>query len=80
MISNNMIQAGKDTLAPLLKTFFNQITKSEIFPDKWGDGFLVPIFKSGDVNDTSNYRGISITSCLGKLFTYLINNRLQFFF
>ena len=32
------------------------------------------MFKSGDANDTSNYRGISIVSCLGKLFTYLFNN------
>ena len=29
-----------------------------------------------DPNDPNNYRGITITSCLGKLFTTLINSRL----
>jgi hypothetical protein len=34
------------------------------------------IYKSGDPNDCNNYRGISVTSCLGKLFTSLLQKRL----
>ena len=30
----------------------------------------------GDPNDCNNYRGISVTSCLGKLFTSLLQKRL----
>jgi hypothetical protein len=37
---------------------------------------IIPIFKKGDVNDTGNYRGISLLSHVGKLFTSLINLRL----
>ena len=36
---------------------------------------MVPIYKSESPDNPSNYRGISISSCLGKLFTSVINNR-----
>ena len=34
------------------------------------------IFKSGTKNDPSNYRGICISSCRGKLFCSILNQRL----
>jgi hypothetical protein len=34
------------------------------------------VFKKGDVNDANNYRGISLVSCFGKLFTSILNNRI----
>jgi hypothetical protein len=34
------------------------------------------IHKTGNHLDCNNYRGISITSCLGKLFTSLLQSRL----
>ncbi|CAM9763883.1 unnamed protein product, partial [Heterosigma akashiwo] len=34
---------------------------------------ISPLFKSDDPNDTNNYRGISLLSCLGKLFCSIIN-------
>ena len=40
---------------------------------------IVPIYKKGNICDPSNYRGISISICLGKLFTLLLNKRLQIF-
>ena len=33
-------------------------------------------FKHGESSDSGNYRGITITSCVGKLFTLIINERL----
>ena len=36
----------------------------------------MPLFKSGEENDPNNYRGITINSCLSKLFTYMLNERL----
>ena len=38
---------------------------------------ITPIYKSGNKNDPSNYRGICISSCLGKLFTSVLNARLK---
>ena len=44
----------------------------------WGVGFIVPIHKSDGCDDQSNYRGITITSCVGRLFTSVINQRIKF--
>ena len=60
---------------------FNEILTSESFPKNWSTGYIhvVPIYRKGNICDPSNYRGITISSCLGKLFTLLLNNRLQIF-
>ena len=39
----------------------------------------MPIFKGEDSFDPSNYRGIAVTSCLGKMFTLILNERLVTF-
>ena len=56
---------------------FNTILKLEYFPASWAVGSITPIFKKGDKDDPNNYRGISIISCLAKLFTKIMNNRLN---
>ena len=48
-----------------------------VFPTNWCEGIITPIFKSGNKQDPSNYRGICINSCLGKLFSAVLNNRLK---
>ena len=58
------------------KKLFNVVLKTNFYPSVWGIGHIVPIFKSGTVSDPSNYRGITISSCLGKLFSIILNNRL----
>ena len=55
---------------------FNNIFESGIFPEEWSDGYIIPLHKKGSMSDVENYRGITLLSCLGKLFTRLINNRL----
>ena len=38
---------------------------------------LVPIHKKGSLSSPNNYRGITLLSVLGKLFTRTVNNRLD---
>ena len=51
--------------------------KSGMFPEAWTEGLLVPLHKKGDINMPDNYSGITLLSTLGKLFTRVINNRLE---
>ena len=60
-----------------IQNLFNKIFEIGYFPEKWSEGFIIPIFKKGDTNEVSNYRGITLLSTLGKLFTRILNNRLN---
>ena len=50
-----------------------------VFPDKWSEGIIIPIHKKGATDDVNNYRGITLLSCLSKLFTTILNNRITKF-
>lgn len=56
---------------------FNCILKSGIYPDVWRDNIIKPLYKGGGTQDPSNYRGITISSCFGKLFSRVLYNRLD---
>ena len=42
--------------------------------------WITSIHKKGDVLDPNNYRAISVSSCLSKLFTAIINDKLSTFY
>ena len=48
------------------------LLKSDLFPCNCCEGIITPIYKSETKNDPSNYRGICLSSCLGKLFTSIL--------
>ena len=76
MIKNEMIKHGQDSLIrPLLK-LFNLVLNSGYYPHEWSKGRIVSLHKKGDPTLASNYRGITISSVVGKLFNYILNNRL----
>ena len=63
---------------PVFVRIFNTVFHSGIVPDSWSEGYICPIYKNkGNPNDVDNYRGITILSCYGKLFTCILNNRLH---
>ena len=79
-VINEFIKYSPDSYKSLLTDLFNTILKTGIIPSDWCISFISPIFKNkGSRKDPDNYRGISIISCLGKLFTALINERLTKF-
>ena len=55
---------------------FNLVLSVGYFPDIWNHGLITPIFKNGDEFDPNNYRGICVSSNLGKLLCSIINSRL----
>ena len=60
----------------LILMIFNNILLLEYFPECWAQGDVIPIFKNGDKNNANHYRGITLLSCTGKLFTRIMNTRL----
>ena len=72
-----MFKSCINIISPALTKLFNIVLNNESFPELWNIAFQVPIFKGGDMFDSNNYRGISLTSCLGKMFNKALNNRLQ---
>ena len=79
--SDNIINEFLMNNTLLFKTallcIFNVILSTGYFPSSWTLGLIVPIHKNGDVSKTENYRGISLISCISKLFTNMINIRLN---
>ncbi len=75
-ILNEMIKATRDEILPSLIKLFNLIYSTGIFSEKWAESMIKPLFKGGNPFDPSDYKGISLTSCLGKLFCSILNTRL----
>ena len=66
-----------DILLEPLKVLFNRILDNGVFPTNWSSGIIVPILKKQPSSNVNNYRGITLISCLGKLFTSIVNERMK---
>ena len=75
-ISNEMIKCLIDIQPGLILKLFNAVFDMNVKIVHWAVAMITPIFKSGSKMNPTNYRGISIQSCLGKLFTAILNQRL----
>ena len=76
-ISNEMLKTGKLILAEPILLLFNAILKHSIYPNAWSCDILTPLHKKGEKSDPNNFRGISVSSCLGKLFNKLLQRRME---
>ena len=57
---------------------FNIIFDHGVISDIWLVGYIKPLYKNkGNKFDPKNYRPLTILSCLGKLFTAILNERLN---
>ena len=79
-ILNEFIKHSIDIMIPLYIKLFNRVLDKGEIPDDWLTGIIIPIYKNkGSREDANNYRGITLLSCLGKLFTSILNHRLTNF-
>ena len=78
-VSNEMLKAAKLVIAKPLLNLFNPILSSAIYPSAWKNDILSPLHKSGEKTDPNNFRGLAVSSCLGKLFNKILQRRLDKF-
>lgn len=79
-ILNEHLKASKDAMINIYEKLFNIILNTGFFPSSWAIGVIKPVYKNkGAKDDPKNYRPITLLSCFSKLFTSIINNRLNNF-
>ena len=79
-IINEFIKYSSHEMRSALVRLFNLILNSGIVPTEWCISLIQPLYKNkGSKLDANNYRVISLISCIGKVFTQLINRRLENF-
>jgi exonuclease III len=75
-VRNEMLKAGGEPMVDALLLLFNWINSNEQVPGDWAKSLVVFLHKDGDRRDPGNFRGISLISCLGKLYLTLWNARI----
>ena len=53
MFLNEFFKYGSASLINYLHALFNKLFNIGYFPEQWSEGFIVPIFKKGDINEVS---------------------------
>ena len=59
-------------LSKSLISFFS----SECYPKSWSEGVITPIHKKGNLDDVTNYRGITLINIMSKIYSHILHNRL----
>ena len=75
-ISNEMISCLLEVQPELILKLSNSILIRNPHINTWEISMITPIFKSGSKTNPEDYRGISVQSCLSKLFASILNRRL----
>ena len=60
----------------LLLDFCNQVYNNDPIK-RWTDGCILPFPKKGDLTQTKNYRGITLTAISAKIYNLLLLNRIR---
>ena len=78
---------GEDGIAPevlkrcdldeIVLDFCNKALVDKIVPEQWRISNIIPVPKKGDLTDTNNYRGISLTSLVAKMLNRVILYRIK---
>ena len=79
-IINEYIKSTSNQFINIYEKLFNIIFDKGLVPHIWLIGTIKSIHKNkGDIDEPKNHRPITIVSCLGKLFTSILNIRLNTF-
>ena len=79
-VRNEFVECSPERFVSLATRLFNLVLATGFVPAEWCIGAILPLYKGkGARSNPDNYRGITLLSCIGKLFTAAINQRLKFY-
>lgn len=58
-------------------TLFNKCLQGDDIPTDWKISYINPIYKKGNRSECGNYRAISITSSVGRLYGRILKSRIE---
>ena len=76
-VSSRTIKEMANLFSKISTPLFNKSLKQCVFPDKLKLAFIVPVFKSGDDTQMTNYRPISLLPCISKVFEKCVKMKIQ---
>ncbi|KAG1461825.1 hypothetical protein G6F46_004607 [Rhizopus delemar] len=76
-IRTEMLLPIVDEVVPVITLFFQLCWKLSVIPSDWRTAQVVPIYKKGNALDPGNYRPISLTSIMRKLFELCLQAKLE---
>ena len=71
-----MLDPGRP-LRDALLDLFRRAWAAGTLPSTWADSILVPLSKPGDIHDPGNSRPIALINTVAKLYSVILNARLQ---
>ena len=75
-IETKFIKYANPVLPYFVSDIFNRCLTEGVYPDSLKVAEVIPIFKKGDRNKTTNYRPISLLSQFNKVFEKLLYTRI----
>ena len=78
-IGARLLRIASHIVAAPLQHIYNLSIRTGVFPSRWKEARVTPIFKSGDIQDKGNYRPISILPILSKIIERHVHKHLYNF-
>ncbi|KAK3790884.1 hypothetical protein RRG08_011097 [Elysia crispata] len=76
-ITSDVLLLGEEPVLKYLTSCYNKILKTKEIPPSWDEAKIIILYKKGDPGDVKNYRPISLLSHSYKLFTRLLQKRME---
>ena len=72
-----LIKSGSKKLFRMLTNIVNQCLNGHPVPEQWKKAYISSIYKKGSRKDPNNYRGISVTSTMSRLYGRILRNLIE---